>query len=306
MRLVSYARADGALTGGVLVDDVVVDLAEAARRAGSAAVAGTGSVRAAVAAPAAELERIHAAAGELAAASGAHPLDAVELGPPVPDPDKILCLGLNYVDHAAETELEVPAAPVLFPKFRNSLSGPAAPIVVPPAAREVDYEGELALVISRRAKDVPPEAALDHVAGFMAFNDVSARDLQMLTSQWTAGKAIDGFAPCGPALVLRDEVPDHTRLEIVTRVNGVELQRARAAEMLFPIPETIAFVSSLITLEPGDVIATGTPAGVGFTRTPPVLLSDGDVVEVSIDGLGTLRNRVVDPTGAAAAAGVPA
>lgn len=274
--------------------DAVVDLAAAARRAGCEAVASTGSVRTAVAAPVSALSGIEAAADELVGSAEAVLLESVELGPPVPDPDKILCLGLNYIDHASETKLDLPVAPILFPKFRNCLAGPTSPIVIPAVTRKVDYEGELALVISRRAKDLSAASAMDHVAGFMVFNDVSARDLQMQTSQWTAGKALDTFAPCGPALVLRDEIRDLSSLEIVTKVNDAEFQRARVGDMIFSIPDTLAFISSLMTLEPGDLIATGTPAGVGFTREPPILLGHGDIVEVAIDGLGALRNPVVE------------
>lgn len=221
-------------------------------------------------------------------------VDDLELGPPLHDPDKIICLGLNYHDHAQEIGMPPPPVPMLFAKFRNSLAGPHDDVVIPAAAHEVDYEAELAVVIGRGGADIDAADALDHVAGAMALNDVSARDLQMATSQWLAGKAIDGFAPCGPALVLRDELPDLQDLAIETRVNGATVQAARTSQMIHSVATTIAFLSSVMTLEVGDVIATGTPAGVGMSREPQLLLGDGDEVEVEIEALGVLRNRFVE------------
>jgi 2-keto-4-pentenoate hydratase/2-oxohepta-3-ene-1,7-dioic acid hydratase in catechol pathway len=221
------------------------------------------------------------------------PRDDVVLGPPVPDPQKIICIGLNYRDHAGEVSMELPPAPILFPKWPNSLIGDGAPIVLPPETSRGDYEGELAVVIGRRVRRVSEADALDAVAGYMPFNDVSARDLQMQVSQWAAGKAIDSFAPCGPELVLAGEVGDLRTLEVRTRLNGETVQSASTELMIFPVATLIAYISSLITLEPGDVIATGTPAGVGFTREPPIALADGDVVEVEIPGVGLLTNPVV-------------
>jgi acylpyruvate hydrolase len=219
-------------------------------------------------------------------------LDALVLGPPVSDPDKIVCLGLNYRDHAAESGLALPKAPMLFAKFRNSLIGPRERIVLPSRGEQFDYEAELAVVIGRRGKDIASEDALEHVAGAMVFNDVTARDVQHATSQWTAGKAIDTFAPCGPALVTLDELGDLQGLAIRARVNGVTVQDGHTSQMIFSVAETIAFLSSLMTLEVGDIIATGTPAGVGISRSPQVLLHDADVVEIEIEGLGVLSNPV--------------
>jgi 2-keto-4-pentenoate hydratase/2-oxohepta-3-ene-1,7-dioic acid hydratase in catechol pathway len=220
------------------------------------------------------------------------PLSAVRLLPPVPDPEKIICLGLNYRAHAAETGFEPPRAPMLFAKYRNSLAGHDSAICIPAVTDAVDYEGELAVVIGRRCARVTPGDALDYVAGAMPFNDVTARDLQFRTSQWLAGKALDTFAPCGPDLVLSDEIGDLQQLEIATRLNGETMQSANTADMIFSVAETVAFLSELMTLEPGDIIATGTPAGVGYTRTPPISLRDGDIVEVEIQGVGTLRNTI--------------
>jgi 2-keto-4-pentenoate hydratase/2-oxohepta-3-ene-1,7-dioic acid hydratase in catechol pathway len=220
----------------------------------------------------------------------------LRLGPPVTDPDKVLCLGLNYMDHARESDMALPQAPMIFAKFRNSLTGPEDPIVLPPIGEKFDYEAELAVVIGRRCKNVSSDEALDCVAGAMALNDVTARDVQHATSQWTAGKAIDTFAPCGPMLVLRDEMPDLQDLGIRAWVNCEPVQDGHTSQMIFSVAETVAFLSSLMTLVPGDIIATGTPSGVGISRDPQILLHPGDVVEVEIDGIGRLRNSVTTTT----------
>lgn len=221
----------------------------------------------------------------------------VRLGPPVSDPDKIICLGLNYRDHAEEASLALPKVPMLFAKFRNSLIGAFDRIELPYANENVDYEAELAIVIGRRAKCVAEEEALEYVFGAMAMNDVSARDVQLATSQWTAGKAIDTFAPCGPAVVSRDELGNIQDLAIQTRVNGRLLQNGNTKHMIFSASYIVSYLSQLMTLEPGDIIATGTPAGVGFKRQPPVRLKDGDIVEVAIEKIGRLANPVHDRNG---------
>jgi acylpyruvate hydrolase len=210
---------------------------------------------------------------------------------PVTDPQKIICLGLNYRDHAEETGQEIPAAPMWFAKFANSLIGSGQDIVLPAAHAEyVDYEAELALVVGRRAKNIPADDALSHIAGAMPFNDVSARDLQMQNPLWTSGKAIDTFAPCGPALTTLEEIDDLGALGLRTRVNGEQLQQGTTANLIFAPAEVLAWLSRTMTLLPGDIIATGTPAGVGVAQGR--FLHDGDIVEVEIDGLGTLVNRV--------------
>jgi len=227
------------------------------------------------------------------ARSGLLSLDALELGPPVPDPDKIICLGVNYREHAAEAQQELPAVPMFFAKFRNSLIGPTSPILLPRASTQVDYEGELAVIIGQRCKEVAEQDALQYVAGYTIMNDVSARDVQMQTSQWTAGKAVDTFAPMGPGIVLASSIPNPQTLTLTTRVNEQVVQHDTTANMVFSVASTIAFLSSLMTLEPGDIIATGTPSGVGFKRTPPLFLHDGDVVEVEIERIGRIRNPVI-------------
>jgi acylpyruvate hydrolase len=216
---------------------------------------------------------------------------SVSLLAPVPDPEKIICLGLNYRDHAAESGQEAPSAPLWFAKFANSLIGDGEDIVLPAAHPEyVDYEAELAVVIGRTAHNVSEESALDFVAGAMPFNDVSARDLQLQNPLWTSGKAVDTFAPCGPALVTLDEIDDVQNLGLRTRINGEVLQEGTTAQQIFGVAKTVAWLSRTMTLRPGDIIATGTPAGVGAAKGR--FLRDGDVVEVEIDGLGAVVNRV--------------
>ena len=210
---------------------------------------------------------------------------------PVTDPQKIVCLGLNYRDHAEETGQEIPAAPMWFAKFANSLIGSGQDIVLPQAHPEyVDYEAELALVIGRPARNVTADNALSYIAGAMPFNDVSARDLQLQNTLWTSGKAIDTFAPCGPALVTLDEIEDLQNLGLRTRINGELVQEGTTANLVFGPAEVVAWLSRTMTLLPGDIIATGTPAGVGAAQGR--FLRDGDVVEVEIDGLGAVRNAV--------------
>jgi acylpyruvate hydrolase len=210
---------------------------------------------------------------------------------PITDPQKIVCLGLNYRDHAEESNQDIPSAPMWFAKFANSLVGSGGDIVLPAAHSEyVDYEAELALVIGRTARNVAAEDALSYIAGAMPFNDVSARDLQLQNPLWTSGKAIDTFAPCGPALVTLDEIDDLRALALSTKVNGELLQQGTTANLIFGPAEVVAWLSRTMTLLPGDIIATGTPAGVGAAQGR--FLRDGDVVEVEIDGLGKLVNTV--------------
>jgi len=215
----------------------------------------------------------------------------VRLLAPVPDPEKIICLGLNYRDHAEESGQEIPAAPLWFAKFANSLIGSGQEIVLPAAHPDyVDYEAELAVVIGRTASRVEEADALSYVAGVMPFNDVSARDLQLQNPLWTSGKAVDTFAPCGPALVTLDEAGDLGALGLRTRINGKVVQEGNTSNLIFSVASAVAWLSRTITLAPGDIIATGTPAGVGGPQG--TFLRDGDTVEVEIDGLGVLSNPV--------------
>ena len=222
--------------------------------------------------------------------------DAVEFLPPV-NPGKILAIGRNYVDHAIEGGAEPPAAPLVFTKLPNSLSAHGAPIALPTISTQVDYEAELAVVIGRRCKRVDEGEALRYVFGYAPINDVSARDLQFGDGQWVRGKGLDGFAPLGPFVTTRDEVPEVHALKIEGRLNGEVMQSSTTGKMIFKVPYLVSYISQGITLEPGDVIATGTPEGVGIFRQPPVLLKAGDVFEVVIERLGTLRNSFVGPEG---------
>jgi 2-keto-4-pentenoate hydratase/2-oxohepta-3-ene-1,7-dioic acid hydratase in catechol pathway len=207
-------------------------------------------------------------------------------------PGKIVCVGLNYLDHAQEGGMELPKAPLLFSKWPNTLIGDGEPIVLPPEATEVDYEAELGVVIGTTVKRVSEADALDHVEGYICLNDVSARDMQFGDGQWTRGKSLDTFCPVGPRLVPRAEIADPQQLGIRCILNGETMQDSSTAQMIFSVAEIIAYVSKVITLEPGDLIATGTPAGVGVFKDPKVLLKDGDEVSIEIDGLGTLTNPV--------------
>src|SRR3954452_19835369 len=207
-------------------------------------------------------------------------------------PQKIVCVGLNYRDHAEEQGADLPEAPLLFAKWPNALIGPGEAIVIPQASHRVDYEAELGVVIGSRVRNVSAENALEAVRGYLCLNDVSARDLQFADGQWTRGKSPDTFCPVGPRLVPRDEVPDPQALGIRCILNGEVMQDSSTANMIFSVAQVIAYASATITLEPGDLIATGTPAGVGVFRDPPVLLQDGDEVTIEINALGALTKPV--------------
>jgi 2,4-didehydro-3-deoxy-L-rhamnonate hydrolase len=211
---------------------------------------------------------------------------------PIDRPGKIICIGLNYRDHAEEQGVPLPEAPLLFAKWQNALIGPGEPIVIPPIVTRCDYEAELGVVIGSRVRDVSAENALDAVSGYLCVNDVSARDLQFADGQWTRGKSPDTFCPVGPRLVPRDEVPDPQNLAIRAVLNGETRQESTTANMVFGVAELIAYVTRTITLEPGDLIATGTPAGVGAFRDPPAFMQPGDEITIEIEGLGSLTNPV--------------
>jgi acylpyruvate hydrolase len=217
---------------------------------------------------------------------------AVRLAAPIPRPGKIICIGLNYRDHAAESNAPLPEYPVVFAKYANTVIGPGDAIVLPRVTEQVDYEGELGVVIGATVRDVPEAEALACVAGYVPVNDVSARDYQMRTSQWTIGKTFDTFAPIGPALVTADEVPDPHNLNLRVTIGDEVLQDSNTRHLIFSIPQLIAYLSSVMTLEPGDLIATGTPAGVGAARNPKRWLRAGETVRVEIERLGYLENPV--------------
>ena len=212
---------------------------------------------------------------------------------PIDRPGKIICVGLNYRDHAEEQGTALPEAPLLFAKWQNTLIGPGEAIVIPPVVTKCDYEAELGVVIGERVRDVSAENALEAVAGYVCVNDVSARDLQFADGQWTRGKSPDTFCPVGPALVSRDDLPDPQALPIRAILNGETVQESTTANMIFGVAEVIAYVTRTITLEPGDLIATGTPAGVGAFRDPPLFMQPGDEITIEIEGIGSLTNPVV-------------
>jgi 2-keto-4-pentenoate hydratase/2-oxohepta-3-ene-1,7-dioic acid hydratase in catechol pathway len=300
MRLVTYKSSTG-WRAGLAMDGKVIDAEAAAGAAQLEPLAGAGwsSNRNIIQAGVSQQAVLARAAASLVATNTVQPaiknMGDLLLGPPIPDPDKIICLGLNYKSHIRETSLATADVPILFAKFRNSLTGPTSPILLPLDSQKVDFEGELAVVVGRTCKNANAKTALDYVAGYMVFNDVSARDVQFRTSQWLSGKTLDTFAPCGPALVV-NEIADPQALTITTRLNGQTLQHGYTADMIFSVAESLAYISRLFTLQAGDIIATGTPDGVGFKRTPPIFLTHDDLVEVEIQGIGTLSNPVIDPT----------
>ncbi len=220
-------------------------------------------------------------------------LEDARLHAPVPGPQKVICIGLNYEDHAAETGAPIPEKPIVFAKYPNSIIGHGQSIVIPPITSQVDYEAELAVVIGKAARNVPEAQAMDYVYGYTNANDVSARDIQLGEGgQWTRGKAIDTFCPLGPYLVTRDEVPDPQNLSIRCTLNGEVVQDGRTDKMIFSVTELVAFLSTGMTLVPGDVIITGTPPGVGMARDPQLWMKQGDEVTIEVEGLGALTNPV--------------
>lgn len=276
MRLVSYASEAGP-RAGVLGADGVLDAWDALGGGGEGMRELLASGRVA------ELED---AEGDTLA------LTEIDLLPPVPDPEKIIGIGLNYRAHAKEGRMEPPESPTFFAKFANALRADGATVALPPASEKVDYEAEVAFVVGQRAKDVGEAEAIDHLAGYTLFNDLSARDLQFATPQWMPGKVFDGAAPCGPAIVTPADAGPDDALRVALDLNGERMQESSTADLVFPIPALVAHLSSLMTLEPGDIIATGTPAGVGGARDPRVWLKPGDEIVVSSPQLGRLRTRI--------------
>jgi 2-keto-4-pentenoate hydratase/2-oxohepta-3-ene-1,7-dioic acid hydratase in catechol pathway len=281
MRLVTYDAGDGG-RAGMVVDGRVVDawaaLGEPHR----------GSLRELIAQG--RIDDLHGRIGDTGAPS--HPLSAVRLLPPIPDPDKIICIGLNYAKHAAEGRQEVPESPTIFGKYRNALVADGATVTLPATSQKVDYEAEVAFVVGRTAKAVAETDALDFIAGYMLFDDLSARDLQFATPQWMAGKVFDGSAPTGPVLVTPEEAGAHDAIEIELTLNGERMQGDSTANLIFGIPRLLSHLSGLMTLEPGDIVATGTPDGVGGAREPRVWLGDGDEIVVSSPTLGRLTTKI--------------
>jgi acylpyruvate hydrolase len=308
MRLVTYQR-EGQIRAGAQLEGKVVDLNRAYRavlsRKGDEAELAVADARvpseiiSLLKGGDAALEAARQAvafAQELGAEAGKqgiiHTADEVTLLAPVLRPGKVICVGLNYRAHAKEAGMAVPDYPVLFHKVATSVIGPSQAVLIPRISQKMDFEAELAIVIGKRGKYIPKEAALSYAAGYTCANDISARDLQFRTSQWTTGKMMDASCPLGPALVTRDEVLDPNTLDIKLLLNGRVMQNSNTADMIFSVPRLISYISEIVTLEPGDVILTGTPEGIGNTRTPPIYLKAGDTVSVEIKDLGILTNPV--------------
>ena len=293
MRLVSY-RTLGGLRPGIVIDGGVFDI-QSLLAYSEFSQRDCTSMRS-------FLEQFEGALGvadrELSSLATAHPeclvgpLADIPLGPPVPDPAKVLCVGLNYADHVTETGRELPKYPDIFVKFASSLVGPFDPLALSHVTEKLDYEVELAVVIGKACRNVAPEQALEHVAGAMILNDISARDLQFNGNQWTPGKAVDASTPCGPELITLDEVGELSELTVATYVNGEERQRSGTDRMIFSVSTIVSYISHFLELRPGDVISTGTPEGIGSRRTPPTFMVPGDVVQVEITGLGAQRNKI--------------
>lgn len=294
MRLVTFAASPGApWRAGVRTDAGIVDLLAVHEAAPAAAWAPTTD---AVMARGLDGQPALAALADAAGSVAGALLDpaSVTLGPVVPAPQKIVAIGLNYRKHAAESGMAIPESPIVFNKFANALAGPGETVTIPRVTGKADYEVELAVIIGRRASSISTDAALDHVWGYATANDLSARDLQFRTTQWMLGKTLDGFLPLGPDLVTADEVPDPQALRLRTWLNGELRQDSNTSDMIFGVAELVSYCSHYFTLVPGDVMITGTPAGVIAGMKEPVWLKGGDVVVVEVEGLGRLETPFVD------------
>ncbi len=286
MRFVTFQRPGGNPEPGVFALDRVVGLAPFGFPDILSVITRWPDVRPAIEAAA------------LADASRAISLEGLRLLAPIPRPPKLICIGLNYRDHAIESGLEIPKTPTVFCKFPSAIVGHGDSIVLPKSSKQPDYEVEFAFVVGKGGRHIAAADWRDHVFGYTIVNDVSARDVQMATSQWIMGKTFDTFAPIGPCLVTADEIADPHSLDIALRITDASgrtdiLQNSNTRELIFKIPELVAFLSSVFTLEPGDIVSTGTPSGVGFARKPPRYLQPGDDVVAGVQGLGELRNPVV-------------
>jgi 2-keto-4-pentenoate hydratase/2-oxohepta-3-ene-1,7-dioic acid hydratase in catechol pathway len=276
MKFVTFSAGDGVARAGVLVDGSVVDISSRFRSV---------------------LSVIHGADEALSAAqslvSGVQtPLDTVTLLAPLPDPPRIFCVGLNYRDHAVESKMEIPKVPTVFLKLSSALVGPNAAIEMPSISSQPDYEAEFACVIGKRGSRIARDDWQEYVFGYTILNDVSARDVQLATSQWTLGKSFNTFAPLGPAVVTKDEIADPHALDVKLSIDGEVLQHSNTRELIFKLPDLIAYISSITPLQAGDIISTGTPAGVGLGRNPQRWLKAGETITIEVSGLGTLVNPV--------------
>ncbi len=280
MKFVTFRKAGGDPEAGVIVRDEVVGLKGAGFPSMLDVLGGGSEAR----------SRIES---WVQSSTAAYPLNSVTLLAPIPRPPKLICVGLNYRDHALESKMEIPKVPTIFSKFPSAVIAPGESIVLPKNSTQPDYEAEFAFVIGRGGRHIPAERWQEHVFGYTIINDVSARDFQMATTQWLMGKTFDTFAPMGPHIVSADEIRDPHALDISLTINGEVLQHSNTRELIFKIPELVAFLSSVFTLDPGDVVSTGTPAGVGVARKPPRFLRAGDDVVVRVEGIGELRSPVV-------------
>jgi len=282
MKFVTFRRSGSAPEPGVAVDQRVIGLSGAGYPSLLDIIENWGAAKSVV-------EAYVANAPQEAVSKAAD----VTLLAPIPRPRKLICVGLNYRDHAAESKMEIPSVPTIFSKFASSVIGPGEDIVLPKNSVKPDYEAEFAFVIGKPGRHVPADRWQEHVFGYTIVNDVSARDFQMATSQWLMGKTFDTFAPVGPWIVTADQIADPHQLDIRMTISGQVLQNSNTRELIFRIPELVAYLSSAFTLEPGDIVSTGTPAGVGFGHKPPRWLKAGDECVVYVEGIGELRNPVV-------------
>lgn len=279
MRLVTYKDRDRSIKPGVLLGEEIVDISGQVDSIKSLIEGGPDA-----------LARLR---NSLQGKTHRIPLAEVELRAPLQNPPRIFCLGLAYRDHAIETHQEIPKVPTIFLKLTSALNGPRSAVVLPKRTQQPDYEAEFAFVIGTGGKNISADAWEEHIFGYTIMNDVSARDVQMATSQWSLGKSFDTFAPLGPAIVTKDEVPDPHALDIKLTIGGEVLQHSNTRELIFRVPDLIAYLSAISSLEPGDIISTGTPAGVGLGRTPHRWLRPGETIVTEVEGLGQLVNAVV-------------
>jgi 2-keto-4-pentenoate hydratase/2-oxohepta-3-ene-1,7-dioic acid hydratase in catechol pathway len=276
MKFVTFSAGDGVARAGVLVDGSIVDISSRFRGV---------------------LSVIHGGDEALSAAQSLisdvrTPLDTVKLLAPLPDPPRIFCVGLNYRDHAVESKMEIPKVPTVFLKLASALVGPGAAIELPSISSQPDYEAEFACVIGKGGSRIARDDWQEHVFGYTILNDVSARDVQLATSQWTLGKSFNTFAPLGPAVVTKDEIVDPHALDVKLSIDGEVLQHSNTRELIFKLPDLIAYISSITPLQAGDIISTGTPAGVGLGRNPQRWLKAGETITIEVSGLGMLVNPV--------------
>lgn len=277
MKFVTFSETDANARPGLLIGDSIVDISSRFRSVLSV-IHGGG-------------EALKAAASIDAGARLS--LDAVKLLAPLPDPPRIFCIGLNYRDHAVESKMEIPKVPTVFLKLPSALVGANAAIELPSISSQPDYEAEFACVIGKGGSRIARDAWQEHVFGYTILNDVSARDVQLATSQWTLGKSFNTFAPLGPAIVTKDEIADPHALDVKLSIDGDVLQHSNTRELIFKLPDLIAYISSITPLQPGDIISTGTPAGVGLGRSPQRWLKAGETITIEVSGLGTLVNPVL-------------